>query len=548
MIALRETYLEMTPLVEIKGESNVFKCRIGDVPLDLDNLGVDLSPGEISEEVVEYITIRLQLKSELEQGRKKLEEENLEKINSVNEGTEILRRENGELGSSPSISSSIVPYSLENDFINGSSGDILCYFGLKCQFNSENSNIPKAIYWYTKAAEHEHLLSLFILKYCYSTGFVVEKDFRNVQALASKIERHLKTHEIGIEKNEYQDQDNNLSFKLLEQMVNHTQNQVLQYLMGMCYFFGLGVKKCEKRAVEWYQLAADQGDVVAQTTFGVCCKKGSGVEMNDGEALKWYRLAAEQGYAAAQDNIGNWYYVGYGVERCYGEAVKWYRLAAEQGYCPAQHSLGVCYADGKGVEKSYEEAVKWYRLAAEQGHAIAQNRLGCCYLDGEGVQKSAKEAVKWFRLAADQGYAGARCYLGFCYMVGRGVDKNRPKALKWYRLAADQGDADAQYQLGCCYHHGIGVRKVFKEAVRWYQLAADQGHAESQCCLGEWFFDGKGVEKNVEEAVKWYRKAADQGIVRAQKFLVAIGRLQIQKRKEHDDSDDTNRKKPKLDQ
>lgn len=246
LIALRETYLEMTPLVEIKGESNVFKCRIGNVPLDLDNLGVDLSPGEISEEVVEYITIRLQLKSELEQGRKRLEEENLEKINSVNEGTEIPRRENGELGSSPSNSPSIVPYSLENNFINGSSGDIQCYLGLKCQFDTENNNITKAIYWYKKAAEQDHLLALVILECCYLEGLGVEKNYKIADEFFRKFNQYLKHYKGAIKRNE--DRDNALSFKFLEQMASDQQNQVVQYLMGECCYYGIGIRKSYEEA------------------------------------------------------------------------------------------------------------------------------------------------------------------------------------------------------------------------------------------------------------------------------------------------------------
>ena len=61
LIALRELYLGMTPLSD--GTSQY--C-IGGVPLDLDKLGDTPSSGEISAEVLDYITLRLELKAEYE--------------------------------------------------------------------------------------------------------------------------------------------------------------------------------------------------------------------------------------------------------------------------------------------------------------------------------------------------------------------------------------------------------------------------------------------------------------------------------------------------
>jgi len=46
------------------------------------------------------------------------------------------------------------------------------------------------------------------------------------------------------------------------------------------------------------------------------------------EALKWFQLAAEQGDPLAQEKIGEFYEKGYGVLPDLNEAMKWYRLAA----------------------------------------------------------------------------------------------------------------------------------------------------------------------------------------------------------------------------
>lgn len=58
----------------------------------------------------------------------------------------------------------------------------------------------------------------------------------------------------------------------------------------------------------------------------------------DKRAVEWYRRAAEQGLLEAQYNLGNMYADGRGVEKDEVCAVDWYWKAAEQGSVEAQKS------------------------------------------------------------------------------------------------------------------------------------------------------------------------------------------------------------------
>ena len=84
-------------------------------------------------------------------------------------------------------------------------------------------------------------------------------------------------------------------------------------------------------------------------------------------AVEHYKLAADQGNLMAQTLVGHCFMEGLGVEQDHSKAVKWFRTAAEQGFGAAQLKLGQCYDEGKGVEKDDAEAVKWYKKAADQG-------------------------------------------------------------------------------------------------------------------------------------------------------------------------------------
>ena len=50
-----------------------------------------------------------------------------------------------------------------------------------------------------------------------------------------------------------------------------------------------------KKAIEWYEKAAEQGDAEAQYNLGVMYENGQGVDVNYKKAIEWYEKAAEQG-------------------------------------------------------------------------------------------------------------------------------------------------------------------------------------------------------------------------------------------------------------
>lgn len=324
--------------------------------------------------------------------------------------------------------------------------DIHCCLGLQCQFGPGESDMTKALYWYRKAAARDHLLAVWIMRYCYTVGLGVGKEFCLAEVFTNKFSKLLRQYQ-----NEFEVKDfpamNCASYKLLERMSTTSGNKDVQLLVGVCLRFDLGVRKCEKTAVNWYQLSAEQGNAFAQYNLGLCYDNGEGVEQNYEQAVKWYRRSAEQGNVYAQSNLGFCYENGDGVEKNHVQAVLWYRIAAEQGNTNAQNNLGACYENGEGVEMDEEEAVKWYLLSAEQGNAIAQNNLGLCHDAGKGVEQNYGEAVKWYRLSAEQGNANAQNNLGVCYINGEGVQQSRQQAKKWFQLSAEQGNANAQGAL-----------------------------------------------------------------------------------------------------
>ena len=261
-----------------------------------------------------------------------------------------------------------------------------------------------------------------------------------------------------------------LGFRLVAQVAENAKEAAKSESRGLSFVAADSAQSSLKTAQEQYNL-------------GLAYLNGDGAVKDEKKAVELFRKAAEQGYALAQYKLGWCYEYGRGVGKDYEQAVAWYRKAAEQGYALAQSWLGWCYKDGKlGVGKDDDQAVAWFRKAAEQGCAEAQCGLGLCYQSGRGVGAGVdyEQAAAWFRKAAEQGVDGAQFILGHYYYYGEGVGMDLEEAVAWYRKAAEQGHAKAQFWLGKCYEKGRGVEKDLGQAVAWYRKAAEQGDADAQ--------------------------------------------------------------------
>ena len=73
--------------------------------------------------------------------------------------------------------------------------------------------------------------------------------------------------------------------------------------LGFMYDTGNGVKKDYKKALYWYEKAAEQGDAFAQNNLGVMFHNGFGVKVDYVRAKYWFQKAADQGNKNALKNM-----------------------------------------------------------------------------------------------------------------------------------------------------------------------------------------------------------------------------------------------------
>ena len=142
---------------------------------------------------------------------------------------------------------------------------------------------------------------------------------------------------------------------------------------------------------------------VAANNLASLYQHGQGIPKDLTKALEWYLVAAQKAEPVAQCNLATMYYYGYGTPRDYALAAKWFRAAAELGEADAQHNLGVLYYKGLGIPSDYVEAAHWERLAAQQGQPRAETELAYLYESGKGVQLDYVAAYTWYSRAIASG-------------------------------------------------------------------------------------------------------------------------------------------------
>jgi TPR repeat protein len=148
-------------------------------------------------------------------------------------------------------------------------------------------------------------------------------------------------------------------------------------------------------------IKAKTGDPDAEFILGRCYFNGLGVAQNKPEALKWFEKAAEQGIVEAEMMVGISYWTGVDVKMDAAKGVKWFRKAADQGEPGGFHYLGAAYYLGRGVKQDYVQSYKWTLLFMHSGRSCIPDdaaSINAQAVDLEG-KMTAKQIEEGRRLA-----------------------------------------------------------------------------------------------------------------------------------------------------
>jgi TPR repeat protein len=168
-------------------------------------------------------------------------------------------------------------------------------------------------------------------------------------------------------------------------------NGYMQFALGTLYDPNFKLSKLFSpdmpTAMRYYRLAADQGDVVAESNFGYYTATGnSGVPRDPATGFSWVLKAANSNYALAKRQAGVMYRDGIGVAADRTSALSWFQKAADGDDHYSQAEIGAAYWNGTPpYRKDPAEAVKWYLKAVTDPEQVNSVRmLGIAYRDGQG--------------------------------------------------------------------------------------------------------------------------------------------------------------------
>lgn len=284
-------------------------------------------------------------------------------------------------------------------------------------------------------------------------------------------------------------------------------NKLAYYLMGMCYFFGVGSivnlnhDEAERRLKEAYQEYKDgetAGVLATLYTYSeeLCDYK---------KAVDYAKIAAEDDVCDGYLVLGALYLNGWGVEKDVNLALENYKIAAAFGDETAMNQIGFIFMGYNGAEENPEQAFYWFNEASKKNSAVGMFNLGCCYKNGYGIEADVELAAEWLKKAAELGYVDAMCDLGEYYQEVL-VDFN--KAKMWYLKAAELGNSEAQNKLAVLY---ADIENDYKEAVKWYKKAMEQDNPWAYRNYAYCLWYGNGVKENKKKAMEMMQKAISLG-------------------------------------
>lgn len=326
------------------------------------------------------------------------------------------------------------------------------------------------------------------------------------------------------------------------------------YMMGECYYYGVGVECDKSMAVKCYQRAisydyADSGRTVpAMLALAECLEKGYGTEKDLQRAMSLYKKASETGDPEASYQTGRAILAGGEMKSEYAAARLYMLRAARKGHIPAMLAMGVLADEGRGIPKNRDDAKRWYTKAINtdipatpelyvypdrfyshrnvklEAKIEAQYRLGMLLARHEPSAKSYLSAFEYIALSAAMGHIPAQTEITKIYVSGGDLKSYYESPFSREGATFENGAmtpdkenlGEAMNKLGNSLLEGTAtVKKNETSAARCYKIAAELGNVEACYSYGWCLRHGVGLRENHLEAVRWLKLAADKGNVNA---------------------------------
>ena len=174
----------------------------------------------------------------------------------------------------------------------------------------------------------------------------------------------------------------------------------------------------------------------AMLNLGSLYYLGHGCPQDYGKAMEYYGMAAEYGDVIALENLGYCYYYGRSVEVDYEKAYYYYSQAAICGRMTALYKIGDLCRYGRYLPQNGKRALELYWKALNGAENTGERvygpvclRIGDCFLHGIGTDIDARQALEYYQKAEQALYDmvadGDDLYRGSLQKAVEGQEKAR---------------------------------------------------------------------------------------------------------------------------
>lgn len=239
--------------------------------------------------------------------------------------------------------------------------------------------------------------------------------------------------------------------------------------IGLQYYYGYGVAQNQNKAIYYFKIAGNNGDLTAMNYLGDIYDTSS-----PAEAFAWRKRSVDGGGVYSRLALAKMYYDGRGTAKNTTEARKLFEKLAKEDNPEANAYMGRYYEFEAAIsrdKKTYDRALECYRKGSSIAWAKKEYDELFHKLDEERRDNEIEEQLA----LAKKGYPDAQRYIGECYYRGYRTQRSYEMAREWFEKAAKQGNGKAMSLLGDMYANGQGVKQDLKKAKKYYQDAIKHG-------------------------------------------------------------------------
>lgn len=326
------------------------------------------------------------------------------------------------------------------------------------------------------------------------------------------------------------------AFRRYHQLATLNGNASAQHMVAFMHATGIGgaVKPDQAKAMLYYTLGAEGGDVRSEMALAYRHSTGISTPRNCEEAVYFYKEAARKAIAYLRSGPPGGHSMPRESFRIADELGGVYGEGASASSSGQNAKVGSVHSD---AFSSLDDVVEYMDLQARKGDARASFNLAKLNYDGARTSKRDLPAAKKRFLELARMYwtkdgktrpnvsptteklaSKAAGYLGRMFLRGEGMPQSFDIAKTWFKRGIDHADALSQYSMGIMYLNGLGVPQDPVKAAELFGAAADQDLAVAQVRLGALFLD----QGDVAVAIKYFELAARHGHLEAYYYLAEM--------------------------